>query len=251
MYIVFDLDDTLLNDYHQVSEFTLKVLRKLQRKGHKLVINTARSKPFAQVLIDLIQPDYSILNGGSQIIDYNQNNIYLKPLSSQIVNEVVRELQKISKVIGVQTLDKLYTNSETFRNPDKIIFDFNNNYFNEEGYKIFANLENHEDGIKIAKKYKLDYISYFDSKFKVFRHIETGKDKGLINLMNMCHSSLDDCISFGDDEGDIKMLQISKVGVIMKNAKDKYFNQVKYISKYSNDEDGVAKFLIEYFNLII
>ena len=32
-YIIFDLDDTLLNKEHQITEFTLKTLKKLQSLG--------------------------------------------------------------------------------------------------------------------------------------------------------------------------------------------------------------------------
>ena len=47
-YIIFDLDDTLLNDRREITPYTLEVLQKLQSMGHKLVYNTARSKDFVQ-----------------------------------------------------------------------------------------------------------------------------------------------------------------------------------------------------------
>ena len=74
-YIVFDLDDTLLNSERKVSDFTLSTLKKLQELGHFLVINTARSKMYAKEYIDLINPNFSILNGGSLIIDQNKKAI--------------------------------------------------------------------------------------------------------------------------------------------------------------------------------
>ena len=46
-------------------------------------------------------------------------------------------------------------------------------------------------------------------------------------------------------------IKISNIGVIMKNANPKYFENDLTISEYSNDEDGVARFLVKYFNLII
>ena len=45
------------------------------------------------------------------------------------------------------------------------------------------------------------------------------------------------------------MINESKVGVLMKYSKEYLHDKVKIISKYTNDESGVAKFLIEYFNL--
>ena len=62
-YIIFDMDDTLLNDRRRITPYTLQVLKKLQAMGHKLVINTARSKQFDQDYFDQLRPDYAILNG--------------------------------------------------------------------------------------------------------------------------------------------------------------------------------------------
>ena len=47
-YIIFDMDDTLLNDRRSITPYTQQVLKKLQAMGHKLVINTARSNQFDQ-----------------------------------------------------------------------------------------------------------------------------------------------------------------------------------------------------------
>ena len=73
MYIVVDLDDTLLNSERQITEYTHKVFNELREKGHKIVINTARSFFTASRLINELKPDYSILNGGSLVIDKEKN----------------------------------------------------------------------------------------------------------------------------------------------------------------------------------
>ena len=67
--------------------------------------------------------------------------------------------------------------------------------------------------------------------------------------MKLFNHSLEDVLAFGDDIGDLDMLNEAGVGVLMKNAKPHLHDKVKIISSYSNDESGVAKFLIEYFNL--
>ena len=68
-YIIFDLDDTLLNDNRQVSPYTLQVLKQLQDMGHVLAMNTARSSAFSREYFDIICPDYAILNGGALILN--------------------------------------------------------------------------------------------------------------------------------------------------------------------------------------
>ena len=47
------------------------------------------------------------------------------------------------------------------------------------------------------------------------------------------------------------MIQEAGVSVLMKNAKDELKEKVKNVSKYTNNEDGVARFLTEFFNINI
>ena len=195
-------------------------------------------------------PDYSIVNGGAQIVDKNGKNIFLKPIEHQYVSAIVADIESVSKFAAVQTLDNLYTDSDKFLKQHPIRFDFKNE-FPYDAYKILCDINQDIDAFKIAKKHHLDYVSYYDSTYKVFRHFDTGKDKGMLNLLKMLKRDVKDVISFGDDAGDIEMLKISNIGVIMKNANPKYFENNLTVSEYSNDEDGVARFLVKYFNLII
>ena len=79
-YIVFDLDDTLLNDKREISPYTLDVLKKVQAMGHKLVYNTARSQGFSQKYFEQLRPDYALCRAllamGAPIAG---KNIIIKP----------------------------------------------------------------------------------------------------------------------------------------------------------------------------
>ena len=75
-YIIFDLDDTLLNKKGEITPFTYDTLKRYQKAGHILVINTARSLPYAREYVDGLKPNYSILNGGSLIVDENSQMVY-------------------------------------------------------------------------------------------------------------------------------------------------------------------------------
>ena len=78
---------------------------------------------------------------------------------------------------------------------------------------------------------------------------DTSKENGNKELMKLLNASLEDAIVFGDDIGDLKMIQEAGVGVLMKNAKNELKEKVKNVSKYTNNEDGVARFLTEFFNI--
>lgn len=54
-------------------------------------------------------------------------------------------------------------------------------------------------------------------------------------------------ISFGDGMNDLEMLQASGVSVAMGNAVDELKQEAKFITD-ANTEDGIANFLINYFD---
>ena len=68
-------------------------------------------------------------------------------------------------------------------------------------------------------------------------------------LAEILDIDLADVIAFGDDIGDLGMLKEAGVGVLMKNAKDHLKTEEYIISEFTNDEDGVARFLAKYFGL--
>ena len=53
----------------------------------------------------------------------------------------------------------------------------------------------------------------------------------------------DHLICFGDGINDFEMLDMAYIGVAMKNGSDELKSKAKYITDYTNNEDGVIKFL--------
>jgi len=87
--IVMDLDGTLLNDNDEnISSYTLSILEKCKEKGIKIVIATARSRLPTEEIIELIKPDFSILNDGALILNENKVVIYSKLLSLGMLDEI-------------------------------------------------------------------------------------------------------------------------------------------------------------------
>lgn len=250
-YIIFDMDDTLLPSDRVIKKYTLDVLNKVQDLGHKIVINTARSKSFNQEYFDEIKPDYAILNGGSLIIDKNEKVLFKKVISAEVVNELIVDLIKISNNFSIYTENELFSSDPNFHSQGAQFFDFSKEILNKESLKIVGNFKNKELADKVAAKYDLIYVPYLEGKFGRMNRKDTSKESGNRELMKLLNASLDDAIVFGDDVGDLKMIQEAGVGVLMKNAKDELKEKVKNVSKYTNNEDGVARFLTEFFNINI
>lgn len=248
-YIIFDMDDTLLNNDRKISPFTLQTLKKLQAMGHKIVINTARSKQYDQEYFDILRPDYAILNGGALILDQDENPIYKAELDIPSTQAFIRQLLTISDNFTVQAEDGPYSHLGKYTGQNAKPFDFAAEDFPYPCLKVVANIEQESDAAALAQQFGLTYVSYFGGLFKRFNHPDATKAQGNRKLMELLGGSLEDVIAFGDDLGDLEMLQQAGVGVLMCNAKEELHGSCAYISKYSNDEDGVARFLLEYFGL--
>lgn len=249
--IIFDMDDTLLPDDKIIKKYTLDVLKLLQELGHKIVINTARSKSYNQEYFDLIKPDYAILNGGSLIIDKDEKVIFKKAISKEIINKLVQELLNKANTFSIYTEDELFSSDPSYINQGAKYFDFKIKKLNKEALKIVASFNSIQEAKALANKYNLEYIPYLYEKFGRINRKDTSKEQGNAELLKILGASSEDAIVFGDDFGDLKMINEAGVGVLMKNASEEIKALVKNVSDYTNNEEGVAKFLVSYFNLKI
>ena len=245
-YIVFDLDDTLLDKQGNVTDFTLQTLKHLQSLGHKLVFNTARSQYYSKRYWEEIRPDYAILNGGSLIIDQTSKAIFREMLDVPTVQKTISQLKKVTDVFSVQTESGFYTSTD-YTAQNAIYFDFRKDTFTEPAYKIVACIADREAAVSIAENCQLELIPYLSGSW--MRFTKTGVDKAFGNrkLMELVKGEMSDIIAFGDDAGDLGMLLEADTGVLMKNAREELHALCPTLSQFTNEEDGVAKFLLSLF----
>lgn len=243
-YFIFDLDDTLLNNNRDVSEYTLNGINKLRDNNFIIVINTARSFKATLRLINIINPDYSICNAGATIYDSNNNLIYKKTISIKDTNEIINYLKESDDVenFSIQTIDNLYTPEEEYvlKNKLAIYNDFNKS-LEEESVKILIASYNQDKWKEIINKYNYQFESYFNGLW--FRIANSNKYEGNLKLFEILNDNNPKDYVFGDDLGDLEMIRKAYHGVLMCNSKQvsKDYN----ISKYSNDEDGAIRYMLE------
>ena len=245
-YIIFDLDETLLDGERSVTPYTKDILERLRAMGKIIVINTARSLIMTEKFIEILNPDYTILNGGAIILDKAHNVIYERKIDNVRLNEILPELMEKAETVSVQSPEYFYSSDKGFNRFDVKYHDFANQPFTYDAYKILSHISD-ENAKYIAKKYGLAYIPYFDGRIKRFNHKDATKAIGNRALMKILGSSVDEAITFGDDNGDLGMILESGYGVIMKNATEKLRSRAKYVTDYPNTEDGVARYLEKLF----
>ena len=252
--VIFDLDDTLLDNEHKVTEKTLRVLSEVQSQGHLIAFNTARSEMRSADIFNLVHPDYAIYNGGAHITDKNGKTIFEASIEKDACNEILGEIAKVTDRYSVQNADWFYSANEDYVAPDVKYFDFGSMEFPTGAYKIIAHTSEPHLLESIAKKFNLDFVTYFGGPFCRFTKSGVNKASGNRALAHILGIELKDVLAFGDDIGDLEMICDAGVGILMKNAKEEVISQIKNnenveISEYSNHDDGVAAFLAKYFEI--
>ena len=250
--IIFDLDDTLLDENGEVGELTLKVLGEVRAQGHKIVFNTARSQMRSERIFEIVKPDFAIYNGGAHITDGEGNAIFESGIDKETCNALVPEFLTVTERFSMQA-DWFYTANPDYKAFDVKYFNFKENEFPTGAYKIIAHSHEPERFLPIAEKYDLDFSTYFGGPFCRFTKKGITKASGNRELVRQLGLELSDVIAFGDDTGDFKMLREAGVGVLMKNAKEHLHEEARasgvIISDFTNEEEGVARFLIKHLSI--
>ena len=248
-YIIFDLDETLLDENREVTAFTKSTLDELRAKGKIIVINTARSLMFAKKYIEAIDPDYAILNGGALIVDRDGRIIYEKKLTRSDMDKLLPRLLELSPSISLQSINYLYTNDPSFTRWDTKRFDFVNNKIHFDVYKILTHFSE-EEQYKLSEGLGLLCTPYLDGRYQRLNHKDATKHKGNIALLSLLGTDISETIVFGDDFGDIEMINKAGHGVIMKSARDEALALCHAnVSDFGHTENGVARYLRSYFGI--
>jgi Cof subfamily protein (haloacid dehalogenase superfamily) len=247
--IVMDLDGTLLTDDKNISNYTLSILEKCKNIGIKIVIATARSEKSSKRFIDILRPDFIILNGGALVND-NKKIISKKLLPKETAMEIITEIYK-NKAIG-----EIKVETETGH---YLICDDEqkNNLFADEKYRylnITKGIQNDLIKIrveifdkkvveKLRKKYTECEMNGFTGE-NWYRIANRGATKinGIKKLMKEMNISMENIMAFGDDYNDLEMIKECGIGIAMENGIDEIKKEAKYICG-NNNEDGVGKWI--------
>ena len=95
MIIVVDLDDTLLNSEHKVSDYDLNVLKKAKTKGHKIVVSTLRSLVRCLDISKYIDADVTSCFLGNLCISNTGDVIKSNPLPFKDFEKVIQSFKSV------------------------------------------------------------------------------------------------------------------------------------------------------------
>ncbi|MBU1094238.1 MAG: Cof-type HAD-IIB family hydrolase [Firmicutes bacterium] len=265
--IACDLDGSLLNKQGQLTKKSIHVLNELRKDGHIVVIATGR--PYEGAI-----PKYLEVGLDTPLITDNGGSI-INPMDSSFARQktylplpVVHELFKNTKeyIISAFFSDNQVVYAYKY---DKKLEEFFNGMSSEKVIELdFTDLKVEPTGLVylINSKYMKTLEAYVDQAFgDTLSHrlwgVENGyalyeiylkhisKSSALTYLLDHFGMKKEQLIAFGDGINDVEMIRDAHLGVAMSNGVDEVKAVCKDVTKFSHDEDGIANYLIEYFNL--
>lgn len=259
--VVLDIDGTITNSEGKISEYTQKIIKKLVNKNIKVILASGRNIDNVVEISKICNASSIVIaNNGSTVYDYSKNNfLFLNTISYELINLVWELCSKYN-------IDSIY-NSMNLRYRNYKCLDKKYNEKNDiqienvadikkDIYQIVL-LSNNNKKINYCineiKKYELEICNMAKgSNGIVFADINlkyTSKGNAIKKMSKLLNIKKSNIICFGDSINDIEMFHNCGIKVAMKNSIQELKSIADYITKYSNNEEGVAKFLEEYFNL--
>ena len=262
--IVLDLDDTLLQDDHSISDRTKQALMKAQANGVKVVLASGRPtfgmKPIAAELSLAEFESYILSFNGGKIINCRTNeDLFSSTLSVQAVQKLYELSRREEVFIHTYVGDEIITEddnpftmieSELTNLPIKIVDKFIDGVPEPVVKVLMVGDPDHLKEVETKLQVELvEEFSVMRSKPFFLEFTEKGVTKGtsLEQLINICGIKREEVIAIGDSYNDQEMIEFAGLGVAMGNAPE----DIKQIANYVTDtnmNDGVAK-VVEKFVL--
>jgi len=244
--IITDLDRTLLHTDKSISEYTIKVMKECQSKGIKLIAATARPVRTVQQFDELIGFDALVVSNGARII-YNgtKEEFGFSDHDKKHVFGVLNSAPDLR--ITLETGDEAYSNKPIEDYPTTITNDLLNVSLKEGALKLIVSYDS-EKALETVQKAMTDdlYYSVANGHLLQIMSKAAAKWNGVKSILRILDIDPAESVYFGDDNDDIEPIKNCGVGVAVSNAIDAVKEAADHIT-VSNNDDGVAKFIEEYF----
>lgn len=262
--IALDMDNTLLNSQKEISVTNQDVLRYLSRKGIRVILCSGRPfatlKPFLDQL-HLTKNDNVCIcfNGGLVRLVRDHTVIKSSTLTKSQIQPVYDLVKEKGFHLDVVAEDQVYSLTEFGKSSYESMIPKQMPFTDTTFAKVPAKLSIFKvviagdpemvDAASEAAQ-SLEGVTVTRSRRTLLEIMppNVNKKNGLKAALNFYRIPREQLAAFGDEENDQDMLDYAGIGIAMGNAIPE-IKKIADITTQSNDEDGVAKFLIDYFQI--
>lgn len=262
--ICIDMDGTLLNSNHEVSEENKVALREATDKGVHIAITTGRVVKCASKYASILGINTPIIStNGAYISEIGREEaIYNNPMTIEELDFYLDIAEKYGLMTYFSTSEGVVTNKplpndhsyvvmnsrleEADRVEILVVDDYREAFRRLDGRilkGISIDAENPEKVLKakeeVSANKSLNVVTSWANNFEVMDS-QSSKGDGVKKLAEFLNIKQEEVMCIGDSENDKSMLEYAGLGVAMGNATE----EIKSISGYvtsDNNNSGVAK----------
>ncbi|MDO5026633.1 MAG: HAD family hydrolase [Tissierellia bacterium] len=252
---VTDLDGTLLNSKHKISDKNLKALYRLKEEGYDIAFCSGRVLESVKKIGQKagIKP-YYIANNGA-VVASEDEIIFEKPIAHDKLSYIIDETLKRNYDFHMYDLDTYYSNRCDKKRLSHLRIEGTDKYqiniiCREDIldyildkqipiYKIMIHLNfaNDLEFKKILENYGGLYLAMSGAKAGDVMSLGVSKALGIEKLISFLDRDYEKIVCIGDHENDIPMLEMADFAIAMGNAIEKTKKTSDWVTK-SNDQDG-------------
>ncbi|WP_121613213.1 Cof-type HAD-IIB family hydrolase [Mesobacillus foraminis] len=230
--IAIDMDGTLLDANHQVSEENRLAIREAEEKGIKVVLSTGRAiRTVKDYAVSLELSSYLVTVNGSEIWGPDGDLVERNPVSTPLI-KWMWDMSKHHKT-------HFWAISSTGNWHNEMPEDFEKHVWLKFGFDV------EDDKVRELILKDLEARKEFELSNSSLKNIEVNaqginKAKGLKNVCDLLGISMNNVLAIGDSLNDVAMIKEAGIGVAMGNAQDAVKKAANWVTA-TNLESGVAK----------
>lgn len=260
--IASDLDGTLFNTAHQVTEKTKKVIQALKEKGITFIIATGRHFLDVNDIRQTLEMDiFLITANGARIHNPQGEMVYCQNIDPHVVSILLRPELRGKTVVNIYRDDGWFIDQ-----PMPKLLTIHHSGFQ---YQLFD--ANTMSGLGVSKVFYiaehpvlLDLQSRLEAELGdntvattfsspqslEVMHKGVSKGEALRQVAQLHGLSLADCLAFGDGLNDYELLSMAGKGLLMENAHAALKARLPCQEVIGhNGDDAVAQYLMAYYQL--
>lgn len=255
--IISDLDGTLLNQHHVISDYTRSVFQDLHQQDYLIVVATGRHHLDAMPLVERLGvPLYLVTSNGARIHSPEKELLFSINMDSDTVKSILSlDIDPdITTVLFKEEVWQTNIHNEKLNSFSKdVTYHRELVNFEElvdfEAIKIFFTHENQEKLIAVRDLILEHHPESFNHAFSLpicleFMDKAVDKSHAIAKILEKENLDFTHAVSFGDGFNDELMLVTTGKGLIMGNAPETLKNKLSHLEVIAaNHEDGVAKYL--------
>lgn len=275
--IAIDLDGTTLNNESKLSPLTVRTLRELNKQGHVVSIATGRPYRSSASIYQELGIRRPMVNFNGALCHFPGQTAWTGRYHQGLTREIALELLAQQNDLAIDLMlvegqDQLYSRRVTFgdnemardgaqtigiydwmRLDERAILSNDATFADPTALLLLSQRERQSEIQKNIQRSFGDYVDIhtWGGEAPVLEVVRQGVHKaiGVDTIAKYYGISASNVLAFGDELNDLDMLDYAGTGVMMRNGNQALQAVANDQTELTNDEDGLAHYLIERFGL--